>query len=319
VTCADLAASNTFTANPQAVGTAFSSGQTLIYNGQITLGDTPDGSHVPSVKLYGYCGGATGNNGWDLGIDTANHGGGQDFYLGKVTNGATNDIFFINYTSGAMGIGAATPPTDDQWLQIISSASDTKGCLALQTGSGATGKPFTIAESSGTVRFGLDSDFNILQKAGTDYGLVFLADATDFQVMAFTNPAKAVYYQYIMSDNTSSATIKFRNGNGTGDAWSADNTGLVTFPNGITVSDAKNIAVGSTTGTKIGTATTQKLGFFNAAPVAQQATTGTTAGFTAGSGTAMNSASTSTGNNGSTAYTFGDVVHALKSLGLMAA
>lgn len=40
---------------------------------------------------------------------------------------------------------------------------------------------------------------------------------------------------------------------------------------GFTLSDANNIAVGATTGTKIGTATTQKLGFFNATPVVQQA------------------------------------------------
>ena len=49
--------------------------------------------------------------------------------------------------------------------------------------------------------------------------------------------------------------------NGTSE-WSLSNT---TF----TVADANNIAVGTTTGTKIGTATTQKLGFYNKAPVVQ--------------------------------------------------
>ena len=38
----------------------------------------------------------------------------------------------------------------------------------------------------------------------------------------------------------------------------------------ITVSDAHDIALGGTTGTKIGTATTQKLGFFGVTPVVQQ-------------------------------------------------
>jgi len=38
-----------------------------------------------------------------------------------------------------------------------------------------------------------------------------------------------------------------------------------------TMVDAKNIIVGSTNGTKIGTATTQKLGLYNTAPTAQQA------------------------------------------------
>ena len=40
---------------------------------------------------------------------------------------------------------------------------------------------------------------------------------------------------------------------------------------GMTFSDAGNLTVNATTGTKIGTAVTQKLGFWNAAPVVQQA------------------------------------------------
>jgi hypothetical protein len=60
-----------------------------------------------------------------------------------------------------------------------------------------------------------------------------------------------------------------------------------------------------------------QLSFFNATAVGQQQTTGTTTGFTAGSGTAMNSASTSTGGTGTAAYTFGDVILALKSYGLL--
>ena len=52
--------------------------------------------------------------------------------------------------------------------------------------------------------------------------------------------------------------------------------------------------------------------------LAQSDVTGTTSGFTANSGTAMNSASTSTGGTGATAYTFGDVVLALKQLGALA-
>ena len=39
------------------------------------------------------------------------------------------------------------------------------------------------------------------------------------------------------------------------------------------MADAKNIIVNATTGTKIGTATTQKIGFFNATPVVQEAGT----------------------------------------------
>lgn len=61
------------------------------------------------------------------------------------------------------------------------------------------------------------------------------------------------------------------------------------------------------------------LGFFAATAVAQPSTTGTTAGFTAGTGTSVNDDSTFTGNTGASAYTIGDIVKALKDLGLLAA
>ena len=51
----------------------------------------------------------------------------------------------------------------------------------------------------------------------------------------------------------------------------------------------------------------------------QQSTTGTTTGFTAGSGTAVNDDSTFTGNSGTAAYTVGDLVLALKNHGIIAA
>jgi hypothetical protein len=37
-----------------------------------------------------------------------------------------------------------------------------------------------------------------------------------------------------------------------------------------TIADAQHYAFGTTTGTKFGTATTQKIGFFNATPVVRQ-------------------------------------------------
>lgn len=62
------------------------------------------------------------------------------------------------------------------------------------------------------------------------------------------------------------------------------------------------------------------IGLYGATPVAQQATTGTTTGFSAGAGgTAVKDVSTFTGNSGTAAYTIGDVVRALKNLGILAA
>lgn len=114
------------------------------------------------------------------------------------------------------------------------------------------------------------------------------------------------------------ATPAIKAGDGTSSITIANSTGIPTFGTNIVLS-TKNIVTDTTTGTKIGTATSQKLGFFNATPVVQQATTGTTTGFTAGAGTAAKSDSTYTGNTGTAAYTVGDIVLALKNLGFLAA
>lgn len=95
--------------------------------------------------------------------------------------------------------------------------------------------------------------------------------------------------------------------------------GVVFADGGLTLADAKDIVVGTGTGTKIGTATTQKIGLWNVAPVAQYATTGTLTGFTANTTTPVLDGSTFTGNTGATAYTIGDIVRALKLCGIMAA
>jgi hypothetical protein len=81
----------------------------------------------------------------------------------------------------------------------------------------------------------------------------------------------------------------------------------------VTMSDGSNIAVGSTNGTKIGTATTQKIGFYNATPIVRPGTGVAEAAFVENAGgTAVNVDSTFGG------YTLQQVVQALQNLGLLA-
>jgi hypothetical protein len=93
----------------------------------------------------------------------------------------------------------------------------------------------------------------------------------------------------------------------------------IKFSENLTMDDGKQIILDTTTGTEIGTATSQKLGLWGATPVVQPSTTGTTTGFTAGSGTGVNDDSTFTGNTGTKAYTIGDIVYNLKQCGILAA
>lgn len=65
--------------------------------------------------------------------------------------------------------------------------------------------------------------------------------------------------------------------------------------------------------------TAPMVGLYGTTAIAQYATTGTATGFTAGAGTTATHLSTFTGNTGSAAYTVGDIVRALKLIGIMAA
>jgi hypothetical protein len=90
-------------------------------------------------------------------------------------------------------------------------------------------------------------------------------------------------------------------------------TGLLTANGGITLGDAQNIAFNTTTGTKIGAATTQKLSFWNATPIVQPTTAVSSATFASpGAGTNIKTDDTFDG------YTIAQVVKALRNAGLLA-
>lgn len=84
------------------------------------------------------------------------------------------------------------------------------------------------------------------------------------------------------------------------------------FDGNIEIGDAFNFILQTTTGTKIGTATSQKLSFWNATPIVQPTTAVTGSTMTANSGTAVNDASTWDG------YTIGQIVKALRNIGALA-
>jgi len=150
----------------------------------------------------------------------------------------------------------------------------------------------------------LDATLTALAALATGADKLAYSTGTDtFSQADFTAAGRA------LMDDASAAAQRTTLGVGTGDS--------PTFA-GLTISDTGNIVLATGTGTKIGTATNQKLGLFNATPVAQQAGTGETVGFTAGGGTAVTDASTFTGNVGATAYRLSDVVKALKNLGILA-
>jgi len=84
------------------------------------------------------------------------------------------------------------------------------------------------------------------------------------------------------------------------------------FSGSINLIDTSGIAFGTTTGGKIGTATTQKLSFWNATPIVQPTTAIAAATLVSGGGTALTNTDTFDG------YTLQQVVKALRDAGLLA-
>lgn len=76
--------------------------------------------------------------------------------------------------------------------------------------------------------------------------------------------------------------------------------------------NAGNIITDTVTGTKIGTATTQKLGFWNATPIVQPTTSVAAATFVANTSGIVNDTATFDG------YTIGQIVKALRNIGVLA-
>ena len=91
-----------------------------------------------------------------------------------------------------------------------------------------------------------------------------------------------------------------------------EGTNILEVNGSIGISDANNLVLGTTTGNKIGTATTQKIGFWNAAPIVQPTTATASATFVANAGTAINTLSTFDG------YKIDQVVKALRNAGILA-
>jgi hypothetical protein len=91
-----------------------------------------------------------------------------------------------------------------------------------------------------------------------------------------------------------------------------DVNGTTRLQGDVTISDTRNIILATGTGTKIGTATTQKLGFWNAAPNVQPTNAIAAAAFVANTSGIVDDTATFGG------YTMGQVVAALKRIGALA-
>lgn len=102
-------------------------------------------------------------------------------------------------------------------------------------------------------------------------------------------------------------------GNGSNTATLGNTSITATYLRGnINYTDGGNFVIGTTTGTKIGTATSQKIGLWNATPIAQPTTAVSAATRVGGGGTTVTDTDTFDG------YTIAQLVKALRNMGALA-
>jgi hypothetical protein len=211
----------------------------------------------------------------------------------------TKQLAFDNYTNE--GIGTTFSRTSDGAEVVAIGVVDNDKLLmcsrpGLLFGTGGGGLYSAVSErmritEEGLVGVGTSSPANRITAAGAEASVgIYNTTAGSTVSPSF---CKLNFYGYLEDSTWNVASISASNSasnNYGGTLRFATNTEAGTHTTALTIdnqqrvgigttspssllhlADAGNITVGTTTGTKIGTATTQKLGFYNATPVVQPA------------------------------------------------
>lgn len=186
----------------------------------------------------------------------------------------------------------------------VGQSSITKG-LIVNSGAG------NAATDSFNVYGITDTALLITDPANNRVGIGVAAPATKAHIIATTEQLRLGYdtgnYLSFTVDSTGSTTLAL-----TGTSPTFTISQGVSFSDNITLADAKNIILNTTTGTKIGTSTSQKLALWNATPVIQPTTGISPSVLVYNGGTTITDTDTFDG------YTLKQIVAALRQIGALA-
>lgn len=280
---------------------AFSVGLTGVTNPVLQV-DSSVGSQVTGISIQGQASTfaptiSAISSDTNIGLTLLAKGTGT-ITLGSGTNTVTVGVSTIiqNASANALVVGpnGATTPG----LRVDASAAT--AITGIKITMGATGVAPILSSDSSDAAIAL-----VITTKGN--GQIQLRPGSDSTTaIQFANAAGSAGLKFDSSNK------RLRVGDGTNPVSTLDVAGTLTL-------SANNIATDTTTGMKIATATTQKLGFFNATPVVQPAASADAHVVAGGSVNAVFTNTTFDGTTGASAYTIGGIVLSLKNLGLLAA
>ncbi len=241
---------------------------------------------------------------------------------------------------GSLGLGGVGYSRPNGHIEIVRLSTQAYINCSTAVG-GSSGDIFTIDTNGGLIfnntgaavnaRFESDTDANLLVTDGTNNVVNVGFAAADAAAIKKLNVSGEVRFgkastttgrislgksssagYTIIEGGTPGSDVTFTIPAITGIALLLNSAGQGTqTSDGITMGDAKDIVLNTTTGTKIGTGTTQKLGFWNATPVVKPATGGAASTFVANTSLIANDTATFD------SYTIGQVVKALRNVGIL--
>ncbi len=213
-------------------------------------------------------------------------------------NGPSSIAFRIN---GAIaGLYSLTPQTNS-WTPVLASSG------AVVPFAFTTGASTNQTASTETIAFNFNSSATIQHATGA------LATNRDFLIQARTHSFVGA------STITNAATLAITSAPIAGTNATITNSyaiwvqsGVSRFDGNISINDAINVILGTATGTKFGTSTAQKIGFWNATPIVQPTTAIAAAAFATNTSLIADDSATFDG------YTIGQIVKALRDTGVLA-
>jgi hypothetical protein len=225
-------------------------------------------------------------------IEQRNAANAQEFRIYNTFTSATNhERGFLKWSSNVFQIGTEKGSAGGT-ARGLEFQTDGVTRVSVALGSGLTGQGTyaVVGPYASTVGGDAAAQFNITTNSNSGYALFRFgtvggatgatgefgaggSTAALFSNSVFFN-TKGAYPLIFASNNIEYMRMTSAGDMGIGTTAATAKlhvVGTVLFNGAFTIQDANNIALGTTTGTKIGTATTQKIGFFNATPVVQQA------------------------------------------------